>query len=71
MYELFLMACVGVKLCHYVTVPYSYPTESRCHIAAAMLAGQVRGTREPGIDLSYRHDCQRKFPIAELKLDKN
>ncbi len=70
MYELFLVACVGAKICQYVTVPYDYPTEARCHIAAAVLAGQLRGTRAPGLELKYRHDCQRKYPVAELKLDK-
>jgi hypothetical protein len=70
MYELFLVACVGVKLCQYVMVPYSYPTESRCRIAAAMLAGQVRGSRESGLDLTYRHDCNRKFPVAELAIKR-
>ena len=71
MYELFLVACVGVKLCQYVTVPYSYPTETRCHIAAALVAGQVRGARASGLDLSYRHDCQRKFPVAGLKIRRD
>jgi hypothetical protein len=67
MYELFLVACVGVKICQYLTAPISYPTESRCHIAAALLAGQVRGTENPGKRFEYRHECQRKFSVAELK----
>ena len=70
MYELFLVACVGAKLCQYVTVPYDYPTEARCHIAAALVAGQVRGTREAGLKLSYSHECQRRYPVAVLKLEK-
>jgi hypothetical protein len=69
MYELFLVACVGVKLCHYLMAPYRYPTESRRHIAAAVLAGQLRGARDPGLDLSYRHDCQRRVPVAGLGRD--
>jgi len=69
MYELFLVACVGVRLCQYVIVPYSYPTESRCRIAAAVLAGQVRGAGDAGHELRYRHDCRRIFPLAGLQIE--
>jgi hypothetical protein len=66
MYELFLVACIGAKICQYLAVPISYPTESRCRIAAALIAGQVRGTRNPGQTLKYDYECERKLPVAEL-----
>ena len=66
MYELFLVACVGAKICQYLTAPIVYPTESRCRIAAALLAGQLRGTRSPGRKLEYRHECRYQFSIAEF-----
>lgn len=71
MFELFLVACVGARICHYVTVPYMYPTESRCHIAAAVLAGQFRGTRPPGMTLTYRHECGQTQHVAVHKPEKS
>lgn len=66
MYELFLIACVGVKMCQYISAPISYPTEFRCHMAAALVAGQVRGNRHPGLKLDYKHTCTRKTDVATL-----
>lgn len=59
MYELFLIACVGGRICDYTLIPMLYTTEARCEQQAALLAGMQRGSRPPGLGLSYRFRCQR------------
>lgn len=69
MYELFLVACVGAKICQYISAPITYPTITRCEIAAALVAGQVRGTKEPGMRLEYSRECTPERDLATRQSD--
>lgn len=66
MYELFVVACVGAQLCQYIFAPIAYPTITHCNIAASIIAGEVRGRHQPGLPLSYRHECTQKHPIGPV-----
>ena len=63
MYELFLVACIGARICEYIHAPIFYPTENRCQIAAALVAGQVRGKMRPGLKLDYDFSCTQKIDL--------
>lgn len=59
MFELYLVACVAMRACEYVTVPHRYESEARCQQQGAVLAGMVRG-RHPhaGDALTYTAACR-------------
>ncbi|MGQ9365581.1 hypothetical protein [Azospirillum sp. ST 5-10] len=57
MFELFVVGCVALRACEYVTVPIIYPTEARCAQQAAIVAGMV-GARFPFRELSYEYSCR-------------
>ncbi|WP_029007925.1 hypothetical protein [Azospirillum halopraeferens] len=56
MFQLFVVACVALRACEYMTVPLPYPTEARCAQQAAILAGMVRA-RHQYRELSYEYRC--------------
>lgn len=58
MYELLLIACVGSRFCDYVVSPITYPTESRCAVNAALVAGTVRGRYDPSWPHDFRFICR-------------
>jgi hypothetical protein len=64
MFELFLIACVGPKLCDYITAPIPYHTVERCQQQAAIIAGQVRGRAAPGLKLEFETHCEPRFSVA-------
>ena len=65
MFELLVIACVGLKTCEYAVAPIDYPTESRCAIAAALQAGRVRGAHPPGLELKYEYECKHRQGAIE------
>ncbi len=58
MFELLLIACVGVRHCEYLVSPIAYPTEARCAHNAALIAGTVRGRYASTWSHSYRFSCR-------------
>jgi hypothetical protein len=64
MFELFVIACVGLKTCEYITAPIAYPSLERCEQQAAIIAGQVRGRRPPGLKLEFETHCEPRFSVA-------
>lgn len=59
MFELYLVACIAMRACEYVTVPHHYESEARCQQQGAMLAGMTRGRHpQAGNDLSYTATCR-------------
>lgn len=58
MYELLLIACVGSHFCEYMVSPIAYPTESRCGVNAALLAGTVRGRYDPSWTHDFKYVCR-------------
>jgi hypothetical protein len=56
-YELFLVACVGLNVCDYVAVPVAYETESACARQAALIAGMVNGRYDIAESLIWRFEC--------------
>ena len=58
MFELLLVACVGLRHCEYLASPIAYPTEARCAHNAALVAGTVRGRYASTWSLSYRFACR-------------
>ena len=69
MFELLLVACVGLRSCEYIVAPSLYESERVCLQQAALLAGMVRGHYAPGEDLRYTPYCQKvehaRFQFAE------
>ena len=57
MFELFLVACVGFKVCEYLAVPQPYETEQACAQQAALIAGMVNGRYDIGGELPWRYEC--------------
>lgn len=57
MYELFLVACVGLNVCDYVAVPVTYESEARCIQQAALIAGMVNGRYDIAGPLTVRYTC--------------
>ncbi len=57
MFELLVIACVGVRICEYVASPITYPTETRCAYAAALIAGTLRGRLDGSWELRYQYRC--------------
>jgi hypothetical protein len=57
MFELFLVACVGLKVCEYLAVPQLYETEAQCAAQAALIAGMVNGRYDAGGALTWRYEC--------------
>lgn len=59
MFELYLVACIAMRACEYVTVPHHYESETRCQQQGAVLAGMVRGRHpQAGIELTYVATCR-------------
>ena len=56
-YELFLVACVGLNVCDYVAVPVAYETEAACAKQAALIAGMVNGRYDIAEPLVWRYEC--------------
>ena len=67
MYELFLIACVGAKICQYITAPIDYPTIARCQMAASLAAGRVGGSEDAAWPLKYEFQCTPKTRVADLR----
>ncbi len=61
MFQLFVIACVGLQACEYVAAPIAYPTETVCARQAALLAGMTRGRYGDlnGVDLKYEYTCTK------------
>jgi len=57
MFELFLVACVGFKVCEYLAIPEVYETEQACARQAALIAGMVNGRYDTGGELTWRYEC--------------
>jgi hypothetical protein len=58
MFELFLVACVGLNVCDYVAVPVAYETEAQCARQAALIAGMVNGRYDLAEPLTWRYECE-------------
>jgi hypothetical protein len=58
MYELFLVACVGLNVCDYLAVPVAYETEAQCAQQAALIAGMVNGRYDLAEPLTWRYECR-------------
>ncbi len=58
MFELFVVACVGARICEYLDVPMLYPSEPRCVQQAALIAGTVKGRHDPSLELTYEYECR-------------
>lgn len=59
MFELFVVACISLRACEYVTAPIHYESEARCLQQAAVLAGMARGRHaEAGNNLTYEATCR-------------
>lgn len=58
MYELLLIVCVGARFCDFVASPILYPTESRCAVNAALVAGTVGGRYSSSLEHGYRFLCR-------------
>ncbi len=58
MFELTLIACIGLRVCEFVEIPMPLPTERRCEQQAAIAAGMVKAHYHPNWSLSYRFRCQ-------------
>jgi hypothetical protein len=56
-YELFLVACIGLNVCDYVAVPVTYETEAVCAQQAALIAGMVNGRYDIAEPLVWRYEC--------------
>jgi len=56
-YELFLVACVGLNVCDYLAVPVTYETEAACARQAALIAGMVNGRYDIAGPLVWRYEC--------------
>ena len=57
MFELFLVACVGLNVCDYLAVPVAYETEAQCARQAALIAGMVNGRYDYTEPLTWRYEC--------------
>lgn len=60
MFELFLIACVGLRACEYIAAPFAYVSEPVCARQAALIAGMVRGRHaDAGRDLAVEFTCRQ------------
>lgn len=57
MFELLLVACVGISGCDAIASPIRYATEERCQHQAALLAGTLRGGRPLLLPTTYGFSC--------------
>lgn len=57
MFELLLVACVGLSGCDTMKAPILYPSEERCQYGAALLAGMLRGRRPSLQPTTYEFSC--------------
>lgn len=59
MFELFVVACIAMRACEYITVPLAYDSEARCWQQAALVAGMVRGRHARiGTGMTYEAVCR-------------
>lgn len=59
MFELFVVACIAMRACEYITVPLAYDSEARCQQQAALVAGMVRGRHARiGAGMTYEAVCR-------------
>lgn len=73
MFELFVVACIAMRACEYITVPLAYDSEARCQQQAALVAGMVRGRHARiGNGMTYEAVCrpQAMAWVATLPADQ-